>query len=348
MNKVDSSATNPSFVKSRVSLKQYNTFSFDYQAEYLAEVTSQNELSEALLWANSNHFPVTVLGGGSNLLICGDVSGLVIVNKLQGRALCESSQDYAVVEFAAGEVWHQCVEWAVMQGLGGIENLALIPGSAGAAPVQNIGAYGVEIKDTLLSVSVVDRRSLELLELNAEQCGFGYRDSFFKTDWKDRYIITSIKLKLSKHPELTLSYGGLGNLLDADASIKEVFDCVCKIRKEKLPDPNVLPNSGSFFKNPVVTHEHYSNLKGAYPNIVAFEQEGGWKLAAGWLNDRAGWKGYTDQGVGVYEKQALVLVNFECSKADALLDLEAKIQRSVEELFNVTLEREPVLIGQAQ
>ncbi|MBJ7549438.1 UDP-N-acetylmuramate dehydrogenase [Marinomonas ostreistagni] len=345
MNKLETELSIPSIVKTGASLKPFNTFSFDYAAQYFAIVHSEIELFEVICWANSNDLSVTILGGGSNLLIQGDIDGLVIVNKIIGREILHDLADTVTVQFAAGEVWHDCVTWAVDQGLGGIENLALIPGSAGAAPVQNIGAYGVEIKDILQTVKVLDRRSLEIKYFDAHDCDFGYRDSLFKHEWKELYIILAIELRLEKTPKLNLSYGGLNKLLGADSTVREVYDCVCKIRSEKLPNPEKLSNSGSFFKNPIVTNEHYAQLKMKYPDIVAFPYGDSWKLAAGWMNDKAGWKGVRRDGVGVYDKQALVLVNFNCDKADALLQLERDIKSSINGLFDVQLEREPILLG---
>jgi UDP-N-acetylmuramate dehydrogenase len=337
----------PAYVQLQASLLPFNTFRFDYNAEYLAIVNTFDQLQECVSWANQQALDITVLGGGSNLLIQGDVQGLVIVNQLSGHEIVSEGEDIVLVEFNGGEVWHECVEWTVKNGLGGIENLALIPGSIGAAPVQNIGAYGVEVKDVLHEIKVLDISSGELLKILPKDCEFGYRESNFKGKWRGRYIITSVTLSLSKQPKLVLEYGGLKAIMPDNPSIKDVFDAVCKVRQSKLPDPNEIANSGSFFKNPVVSNSEFLRIKTAFPSVVAFEQNGNWKLAAGWLNDQAGWKGVKQKGVGVYEKQALVLVNFDCSKADALLQLEADIKTSVFEKFGVHLEREPVLLGGA-
>ncbi|SBS31815.1 UDP-N-acetylenolpyruvoylglucosamine reductase [Marinomonas aquimarina] len=337
----------PAFIETDVSLQPYNTFRFDYQAQYFALIETIEQLVQAIAWAKSCTLPVTVLGGGSNLLIQGDVAGLVLLNHIKRLTRLEETLDSALIEFGAGEVWHDSVAWAVEQGLGGIENLALIPGSVGAAPVQNIGAYGVEVKDVIAAIQVLDVADLSLHTLAPEDCAFGYRESRFKHEWRERYVITSVTLRLSKQPLLTLEYGGLKNAVSEGAGIRQVFDAVCEIRRSKLPDPAQLANSGSFFKNPVVDAECYAAIKAKFPNVVAFAQAQQWKLAAGWLNDQAGWKGYRGQGVGVYEKQALVLVNYDCTKADALLALEQSIKDSVQAMFGVELEREPVLLGAA-
>ncbi|WP_417553449.1 UDP-N-acetylmuramate dehydrogenase [Marinomonas fungiae] len=338
----------PEFIQQHISLQPYNTFRFDYQAEYFALIESVEQLVDAVAWARSKALSIITLGGGSNLLLQGDVSGLVLINRMKGISRLAESASHVEVEFGAGEVWHESVAWAVEQGLGGIENLALIPGTVGAAPVQNIGAYGVEVKDVISSIKVFDLSDLTEHILSPGECAFGYRESRFKQEWRDRYIITSVTLHLQKQPSLMLEYGGLKNVVPDGAGIREVFEAVCEVRRSKLPDPLEIANSGSFFKNPVVDADTYHAIKAQFPNLVAFEQDGGWKLAAGWLNDQAGWKGYRDHGVGVYEKQALVLVNYDCDKANALLDLERRIKGSVLEIFGVELEREPVLLGAAQ
>lgn len=338
----------PNRVLQNASLKAFNTFAFDYQAEFLAIVATTSSMLEVVRWAKQNQLAITVLGGGSNLLIKGNISGLVIINQIKGISIKDDYEGCSDVTFAAGEVWHDCVSWAVEQNYGGIENLALIPGTAGAAPVQNIGAYGVEIKDVLQSVTVLDLESLDPLTVAAGECGFGYRDSNFKHAWKAKYIILSITVRLSHKPELVLQYGGLLQAMPDSPTIHDVFKAVCRIRAEKLPNPAEIANSGSFFKNPVVNNDTYQSIHAKYPDVAAFSQGEQWKIAAGWLNDRAGWKGYRENGVGVYPKQALVLVNYSCHKADALLALEEKIKASIKESFGIELEREPVLLGDVE
>lgn len=331
-----------SSIQENVSLATYNTFRFDYTAEYFAIAETLDSLKDLLAWAKLNQKTVTMIGGGSNLLISDRVPGLVIINKLTGINAREFAGNIINVTVAAGENWHHVVQYAVEQGWYGIENLALIPGTAGAAPVQNIGAYGVEVKDVLSRVQVINRDTGDVYWINGKDCGFAYRDSHFKGRWKDLLFITSIELSLKKKSNFLLSYGGLSERIDGKPNLRSVFNTVCNVRNEKLPDPTVLANSGSFFKNPIINQKQHAELKQRFPDLVSFPFDEGFKLAAGWLIDRAGWKGTQYHGVGVYEKQALVLVNYSAIEASALLDLEAQIKRSIFEKYGVNLEREPV------
>lgn len=334
----------PSIVKKNVSLQPFNSFGFEARAAFFSIANQLSELKLLLEWANSNEIEITMLGEGSNLLLTGDIDGLVIINRLQGVELIDSG-DTVQLLVSAGEPWHGVVAHAVNEGLGGIENLALIPGSSGAAPVQNIGAYGVEIKDVLTQVQVINRDTGELVWLDASDCGFSYRNSHFKGCWAKKYFITAIKLALSREHKLTLDYGGLAKLLPDQPSIKNVFDKVCQVRTEKLPDPKVIGNAGSFFKNPIVDTACYHKILVEYPDLVAFSVGDSWKLAAGWLIDKAGWKGFQRDGVGVYEKQALCLVNHEAHEAVHLLKLEKDLKQDVYSKYGVQLEREPVQLG---
>lgn len=334
----------PSIVRQGVSLASFNTFRFDYKAQYFALVEDIESLKRAVHWAKENALPITVIGGGSNLLIRADISGLVLVNRLNGIERIIETQSDVTLRVASGENWHQFVSYAVGQGLCGIENLALIPGTVGAAPVQNIGAYGVEVKDVLARVQVLDLVRNECSWLDANDCGFGYRESHFKGKWRHHYIITAIEIHLSKEPNYILSYGGLQNQIHGEPSLQAVFDAVCAVRESKLPDPAKLANSGSFFKNPVVSILEHDALKARFPDLVSFPFEQGFKLAAGWLIDQAGWKGRKYKGVGVYDKQALVLVNYSETQSLPLLELEAQIKESVFNHYGVMLEREPVAL----
>ncbi|MEO9654594.1 UDP-N-acetylmuramate dehydrogenase [Marinomonas sp.] len=325
------------------SMKAYNTFRFDYIAQYLVEAHSAEHLRELVNWAKDHRLEITLIGGGSNLLIAADIGGLVIINRIKG---IESTpeKDRVVLRVGAGENWHDLVTFTVENDWYGIENLALIPGTAGAAPVQNIGAYGVEVKDCLTQVKVLDLATSEIKWLKAEECGFGYRESHFKGQWKGRYCILSIELALSLQEKYTLEYGGLNERLKDNLSIQTLYRAICQIRSEKLPNPAKLANAGSFFKNPIIELEHAQLLKEKFPNMVMFSAGKKVKLAAGWLIDQAGWKGHKFKGVGVYDKQALVMVNYEEQTANALLDLEGQIKLSVFEKFSVKLEREPVIL----
>lgn len=329
-------------IQKNVSLATYNTFRFSYQAEYFAVAETLESFKVLFAWANRLNINITIIGGGSNLLISDDISGLVIVNRLAGMKAREHSGNLVSFTVAAGENWHKVVEHTIEQEWYGIENLALIPGTIGAAPVQNIGAYGVEIKDVLARVQVMDQTTGDVYWIIANDCGFAYRDSHFKGKWKNKLIITSVELTLKKHADLLLSYGGLANRIEGEPSLKKVFETVCEVRRDKLPDPSELANAGSFFKNPIITQEQHDELKKRFPNLVSFPFETGVKLAAGWLIDQAGWKGKKYQGVGVYDKQALVLVNYSEESAKPLLTLETQIKQSVLDLYGVELEREPV------
>lgn len=338
-----SSLVRPSFIKEDVSLQGFNSFRFDAKARYFAIISELSALSDSLRWANAQALSITMLGEGSNLLLTGDIQGLVLINQLKGISLSEQSEPELTV--SAGENWHQLVSYCVESGLSGIENLALIPGSAGAAPVQNIGAYGVEVKDVLSQVQVMDRRDASLHWIAASECGFAYRDSLFKRDWAERYFITAIRLTLSREFKAKISYGGLSKRLPESPSLKQVFELVCQVRSEKLPDPSKIGNAGSFFKNPIVNEASYQSILADYPDVVAFSVGDSWKLAAGWLIDKAGWKGHRQDGVGVYDKQALCLVNHGANTALALLVLEQGLKQDILQKFGVLLEREPVQLG---
>lgn len=332
----------PHFVQQNVSLSPFNTFQFSYQAQYLAMVDTIDSLKVAVNWAHQQHLPITVIGGGSNLLIRNNIIGLVIVNRLVGKKCVVEEGGVVLLQVAAGENWHEFVRYAVHKGLFGVENLALIPGTVGAAPVQNIGAYGVEAKDVIERVQVLDLLHDKLQWILAKDCGFGYRDSHFKGKWKGRYLITAVEFKLTRISTFVLNYGGLANQIKGEVTLSAVFEAVCDVRRHKLPDPSVIANAGSFFKNPIICAEQHRRLKQIFPALVSFPVDDDYKLAAGWLIDQAGWKGVRHQGVGVYDKQALVLVNYSEQNAVALLALESLIKQSVFERYGVYLEREPV------
>ena len=329
-------------IQKNVSLETYNTFRFSYRAEYFAVVDNLETLKALLAWATHFKKNVTVIGGGSNLLISEDILGLVIINRLSGIQSKEEAGNIVTLTVGAGENWHQLVEYSVTKNWFGIENLALIPGTVGAAPVQNIGAYGVEVKDVVTQVQVIDKTTGDVCWIDSKDCGFAYRDSHFKGKWKDTYLITSVELQLKKEAELQLSYGGLLNRIHGETTLLSVFNAVCQVRNEKLPSPDTLANAGSFFKNPIVSDKQHNQLKASFPQLVSFPFGDKYKLAAGWLIDQAGWKGQKYLGVGVYDKQALVLVNYTETTAKALLELESKIKSAVFEQYGVALEREPV------
>ena len=336
-------------VEKDVSLKPYNTLSVDVAARFFVAVQSLEQLQAALTWAQQQSVAVFLLGGGSNLVLTENLDKLVIHLQLHGIQLLDEDEGFARVEVQAGENWHAFVQWSLKHGFSGLENLSLIPGNMGAAPVQNIGAYGVELKDHLESVLVYDRQTEQVQRLTTEQCQFAYRDSLFKRE-SDRRVILSVIFKLPKQATLQLDYGHLRSYL-ADQQIlqptaQDVSCAVCAIRAEKLPDPEQLANAGSFFKNPVVSAEHADQLQQSYPNIVRFAQGNDQvKLAAGWMIDQAGWKGVRQGDAGVHAKQALVLVNYGAATGKQILELAAQIQADILQRFAVELEIEPNVIS---
>ncbi len=335
-------------IQENVELGALNSLHVAAVARFYVEVGSTDELVNALVWADSHEHEVLILGGGSNLVFAGDFPGLVVRVAILGRHWEQIEERGATLVLGAGENWHEAVIYAARAGYRGIENLALIPGTAGAAPVQNIGAYGVELCDTLQSVSALDRTTGERVTLEADECRFAYRDSLFKQT-PGRYVITEIRLRLSRTRPLVLGYRDLEEYLgpvDADRlEPMAVAEAVMAIRRRKLPDPEILPNAGSFFKNPVIDTARFEALKARYPDIAAYPQAEGVKLAAAWLIDQGGWKGYRNARVGVHNRQALVLINHSGGTGRDILALAETIRGSVQERFGVTLEMEPGIVG---
>lgn len=336
-------------IQEQVSLRSYNTLAVDVRARFFVVVQSLEQLQDTLAWAQQRNVAVFLLGGGSNLVLTEDMDMLVIHLQLQGITVLSEDDAFARIEVQAGENWHAFVQWSLAYGLSGLENLSLIPGNVGAAPVQNIGAYGVELKDHLESVFFYDRDTQKTQRLMAEQCQFAYRDSLFKRE-SGRRVILSVIFRLPKLAILKLDYGDLRGYLAkqqiTQPTPQDVSRAVCEIRAEKLPDPAELANTGSFFKNPLISAEHAEQLKQSYPNIVNFSQaDGQVKLAAGWLIDQAGWKGVRQGDAGVHAKQALVLVNYGTATGKQVLELAAQIQADILQRFAVELEIEPNVIG---
>ena len=327
-------------------LSARNSLGFNVSAERYCAVETIEQLASVLDEVETNAWPLLVLGGGSNLVLRPYLPGAVISIAQYGVRVLADNESEAIVEVGAGENWHQFVGQLLNMGLHGLENLTLIPGSVGAAPVQNIGAYGVELADCFHSLTAYDRQQKELVQLDKDACDFAYRDSLFKSGEPGRYIIWQVRFRLSSRFTPDLSYKGLSDYLSAQGisqpNAHDLYKAVCEIRQAKLPNPTQIGNAGSFFENPVVSAEAYSALKQQYPDMVAYpEAKGGYKLAAGWLIDQAGWKGFKGNNVGVYDKQALVLVNLGQGDADELLQLAQEIQTSVAEKFGVHLQREP-------
>lgn len=331
-----------------VELAELNTLRVSSVARFYLEVRNTEELTNALAWAERQELRTLILGGGSNLVFDGDFQGLVVRMAIRGRRWEQASGQDATLVLGAGENWHEAVIYAAGAGYRGIENLALIPGTAGAAPVQNIGAYGVELRDTLVSVTALDREVGEVITLDREDCEFAYRDSLFKRT-PGRYVITEIRLRLSRSRPLQLGYRDLDEYLagtsHSELTVKDVATAVMAIRRRKLPDPEMIPNAGSFFKNPVVQFADYESLLARYPDIVGYAQSSNVKLAAAWLIDQCGWKGFRNEIVGVHNRQALVLINHSGGSGRDILELAAKIRASVRDRFGVELEMEPGIVS---
>lgn len=332
-------------VLAQVSLKPYNSFGIDVRAQLFAEAHSDADVREALACAATQALPLLVIGGGSNLLLTQDIPALVLRMATQGIRVVHDDGQQVIVEAEAGEAWHPFVLWTLEQGFGGLENLSLIPGTVGAAPMQNIGAYGVEIKDVFAGLTALDRHTGELRDFSLEECNFAYRDSLFKHE-TGRWLILRVRFALSRVSHLKLEYGPVQQRLAGqgitDATPSDVSRAICSIRREKLPDPAELGNAGSFFKNPLVSQVLAAELKALYPDLVAYPQaDGQMKLAAGWLIDKAGWKGFRDGDAGVHKMQALVLVNYGTATGQDIANLALRIQRDIAERFKVDLEMEP-------
>ncbi len=328
-------------------LKAYNTFGIAAKAEALARFGSSHGLRQLLAAPELAGLPRLVLGGGSNLLFTRDFPGLVLLNEMPGMGVVREDDTHVWLKAGAGVVWHELVQHAVENGWGGIENLSLIPGKVGAAPMQNIGAYGVEIKDTFDSLEALRVADGEVIVFDRVACRFGYRESFFKREGKDKFVILSVTFRLTKQHTLNTSYGNIQQELDrtgiTNPTIKDVSDAVIAIRRSKLPDPAVVGNAGSFFKNPVVPVALVEKIRTDHPDVVSYPAGTGHaKLAAGWLIEKAGWKGYRSKTAecGVHDRQALVLVNYGGATGKAIYDLSEQVLRSVEERFGVALERE--------
>jgi UDP-N-acetylmuramate dehydrogenase len=328
-----------------VSLKPFNTLALDTHAHYFASVKSTNELAEALTFADHKNLPTLMIGGGSNLVLASDYEGVVLHNALRGIEF-DIRGDDVLVTAAAGENWHQLVMLCLSKGYYGLQNLALIPGSVGAAPIQNIGAYGVELVSLFESLRGWDPGAKDFRQLNAEQCQFGYRDSIFKHALKGRFYITEVTLRLSTRPTVSIGYRALRQKLFElgveEPTPQQVAEAVMLIRGSKLPDPAELPNAGSFFKNPLISKKQFDSLFPHYPAMVHYPQDDGRvKLAAGWLLEKAGWKGRQMGHVGMHTEQSIVLVNYGDGSGADVLSLAAQIQQDIKDKFGIALEIEP-------
>ncbi|WP_417800159.1 UDP-N-acetylmuramate dehydrogenase [Tenacibaculum sp.] len=333
-------------IQENISLKEYNTFGIDVNAKRFVSITSVYQLQQ-LLKEEKNIF---LISGGSNMLLTKDIEILVVHIDIKGISIDRENQDSIHLTVNAGENWHEFVLWCVSQNYGGLENLSLIPGNVGTCPIQNIGAYGVEVKDTITKVEAVEIETGKLVSLAAEECQFGYRNSIFKNKAKGKYVLTSVSFQLTKNNhKLNTSYGAIASELTlkgiTNPTIKDISNVVIAIRQSKLPDPKKIGNSGSFFKNPVISREHFEKLQKKYPNIPSYViSDAEIKVPAGWLIEQSGFKGKRFGAYGVHEKQALVLVNYGSAKGNEIYELAQKIQYSIKNTFDIDLEIEVNII----
>lgn len=336
-------------IQENISLKYYNTFGIDAKARYFCEINSVDDLADAFQLVNyPNKF---ILSGGSNMLITKDIEALVLHINIKGITILKEDEDHVLLKIMAGENWHQMILWALEHNYGGLENMSLIPGNTGTAPIQNIGAYGVELKDTFVSCDAMNITTQQIKTFTKEDCQFGYRDSYFKNTGKGKFVITSVNLQLTKkNHTLNTSYGAIETQLKdegiSEPSIKDISNAVIAIRKSKLPDPAVLGNSGSFFKNPVISKsefEKFSEIHSEAPFYKVSEEQ--YKIPAGWLIEQCGFKGKRFGDAGVHKKQALVLVNYGNATGEEIINLAHKVIDSVDEKFNIRISPEVNIVG---
>ncbi len=336
------------FIESAYSLRQHNSFGFEVEAAFFARAGSEDDLREALAWSSENRQPLFALGGGSNTVFAGPPAGLILHIGIKGIEHEYGDDGSVLLRVGAGEDWHTLVSHCLEQGWHGLENLALIPGGVGSAPIQNIGAYGVELSKVFVQLEAIDREDGQAVTLDKEACAFGYRDSAFKNHWKDRYLISRVWLKLHTEPNLTVDYPSLKSALQGrdDIGPRDVFDAVVSIRKARIPDPAEIGNSGSFFTNPIVSAEQAQTLLSKHEQMPHWHQaDGSVKLSAGWLIEFCGWKGHRDGHVGVHENQALVLLNLGDATGHDILALAEAIAKSVKETFAIELTIEPTVLA---
>lgn len=327
-----------------VSLREYNTFGFNVKAKEVFQVDSAEDVLQ-LIQSGVFRKKHLILGGGSNVLLRDDFDGAIVLNRIGGFEIVREDSDSVQIRVGAGENWHKTVIRTVENGWGGLENLSLIPGSVGAAPMQNIGAYGVEIKTCFVQLHAVHLESGEIETFTNAECEFGYRESIFKRAAKGKYLIVNVDFELQKNPVFHTEYGAIRSQLQdmgiEKLSVKAISDAVIAIRQSKLPDPKEIGNSGSFFKNPVISIAHYNRLKNEYAELPAYPVDDNQvKVPAGWLIDQAGWKGYRDGDIGVHKNQALVLVNYGSGNGSDVYQLSEKIIADIKERYDIELERE--------
>jgi UDP-N-acetylmuramate dehydrogenase len=335
-------------IRKNFSLKNYNTFGIDATAKFFVEINSLEELKSII--GNKNYPRKIVIGGGSNMLLTDTIDALFIHLNLKGKHIISESTDAVQIQIMAGENWHEMVMWSLENDFGGLENMSLIPGNTGTAPIQNIGAYGVELKDAFISCEAIRIEDLQLITLTKEECEFGYRDSYFKNEGKDKFIITSVTFSLTKNNhKINSGYGAIEEQLKRDAiknpTIKDISNAVIAIRQSKLPDPKVLGNSGSFFKNPMVSTEVFNEFISKHPEAPFYKiSDLIYKIPAGWLIEKCGFKGKRFGDAGVHQNQALVLVNYDKATGKEILALASQIIEAVQNKFNITISPEVNLI----
>lgn len=329
-------------IQNNQPLAPYNTFGMDVLARHFVQVSSADEVSASFEWARQEGIDMLILGGGSNLLFTKNVDGLVIQNGIKGIEKVYEDEEEVYLKVGGGEVWHQFVLYCLAHNYAGLENLALIPGLTGASPMQNIGAYGVEIKDVFQELTAIHRKSLGQVQFSNSDCEFGYRESVFKHQYKDQFMITDVTYKLRKKPVFKIEYGAIQQELEQagvrELSIQAIANAVISIRSSKLPDPKQIGNAGSFFKNPSIPKVQFETLKQEFPGIVAYENpDHTMKLAAGWLIEQCGLKGFRKGDAGVHARQALVLVNYGSASGEEVLNLCKLVQNAVLQKFGVVL-----------
>jgi len=334
-------------IRGNISLKKYNSFGLEYIAKHMVHARTEKEAVS--LFNGSVHLkrPTLIMGGGSNLLFTGDFNGTIIIPGFRGIKTEEKSDEFVIISAGAGVIWDKLVEWSVLNGYGGLENLSLIPGLVGAVPIQNIGAYGVEARTTIVKVKAISTHDGSVRFFTNDECGFDYRNSIFKNREKGNYLVTRVYFRLKTNPVPDLTYGTLKDEVAklGEPSLKNLRQAVINIRRSKLPDPAVIGNAGSFFKNPVVDNNVAEELKKRFPGLPCYkDRPGSVKLAAGWMIEHCGWKGKRIGDAGVHEKQALVLVNHGKASGKDIFDISEKIRLSVVEKFGVSLEREVEIV----
>lgn len=330
-----------SFIQERVDMAAYNTMGISATTRFFAEVNTLEKLKKVLAFSRQEDTSIYFLGGGSNVLFIDDYNGLLVRMNFKGKEIQDENEHEVLLKIGAGENWHELVLYCVEQGWGGVENLSLIPGSVGAAPIQNIGAYGVELEQVFVSLYAMEVATGDLKKFSKEECEFGYRDSIFKNELKGKYVICSVVLKLQKDPELNTSYKALNDALSKKGitkpTIRDISNTVTEIRQSKLPDPAEIGNTGSFFKNPVISKEQFEFLQKEHPEIPHYSAGDDVKVPAAWLIDQCGWKGTRFGDAGVHKMQALVIVNYGNASGAEIWNLAQKIQRSVKEKFGIAL-----------